>query len=160
MGDWRTPGMTERNYGVPGALPEALRRFGEQIAPESMDHLWVFPPRVRGRTESGVLAAGCFIEGDRRLLVTMAYQAEETGKGIAFRSSFQEEGEAPESRLPQVIEGVVRRSADDGGAPRSIPLGGDPTLFQALVDELSMATVPLRFAGSTGGVASTGTATR
>lgn len=139
--------MTERNVGVAGALTEAVRRFGVQVAPERIDQLWVFPPRLRGRTESGVLAAGCFLEGDRRLLVTMAYQAEETGKGIAFSSTFHEEGEAPEGRLPQVIAGVVRRSAEEGGAPRTIALQGDPALFQSLIDELSADAGPLRTFG-------------
>jgi hypothetical protein len=129
--------MTDRNVGVGGALSEAIRRLGAQVAPERIDTLWVFPPRLRGRTESGVIAAGCYMDGERRLLVTMAYQAEETGRGIAFSSSFHEEGEAPKDRLPQVIDGVVRRSAEEGGAPRPVSLQGDPALFQALIDELA-----------------------
>jgi len=148
--------MTERNIGVGGALSEALRRLGAQVAPEQIDTLWVFPPRLRGRTESGVIAAGCFLEGDRRLLVTLAYQAEETGKGIAFSSSFHEEGEAPEDRLPQVIDGVVRRSAEEGGAPRPVPLQGDPALFQALIEELASGASALRTLEGAAIVASAG----
>lgn len=129
--------MTERNIGVAGALAEAVRRLGARVPPEQIDQLWIFPPRIRGRTESGVLAAGCFLDGDRRLLVTMAYQAEETGKGVTFTSSFHEEGEAPESRLPQVIDGVVRRSAEEGGPPRAVSLQGDAALFLSLVEELT-----------------------
>lgn len=129
--------MTERNVGVAGALVEAVRRLGARVPPEGIDQLWIFPPRLRGRTESGVLAAGCYLEGEQRLLVTMAYQAEETGKGVTFASTFHEEGEAPESRLPQVIDGVVRRSAEEGGPPRAVALQGDPALFLALVEELA-----------------------
>jgi hypothetical protein len=145
---------------VAGALAEALRRFGVQVAPERIDHLWVFPPRLRGRTESGVLAAGCFLEGERRLLVTMAYQAEETGKGITFASSFHEEGEAPESRLSQVIEGVVRRSAEEGAPPRDVALQGDPARFQALVEELASDSGTLRTFGEPAAVLAGGLGAR
>jgi hypothetical protein len=128
--------MSERDPGVPGAMGEALRRLADRIPPERMDRLWLFPPIRKGRRESGLLAAGCLTESDRRLLVTLAYRAEETGKGIAFHASFQEEGEAPEDRLPRVIEGVIQRSGEQPGEPRAVTLGGDPAALEALLSEI------------------------
>lgn len=129
--------MTDTDIGVPGAVAEALRRLGERIPPERLDRIWIFPPLASGRRESGVLAAGCFVERDRRLLVTMAYRAEESGRGVTFQSTYQEEGEAPLDRLPRVMEGVVERSETGLGGPRSIRLEGDPERFRALVVEWS-----------------------
>jgi hypothetical protein len=126
--------MSERDPGVPGALGEALRRLTDRMPPERVDRLWIFPPIRKGRRESGLLAASCFAGSDRRLLVTLAYRAEETGSGIAFDASFQEEGEAPDDRLPRVIEGVIQRSGEQLGEPRSVDLGGVP---EALEDLLS-----------------------
>ncbi|MSR22597.1 MAG: hypothetical protein EXR92_03485 [Gemmatimonadetes bacterium] len=127
--------MPESEIGVPRALAEAVRRMGEEVGLSRLDVLWLFPPLARGRSESGVVAAGCFVEGHRRLLVTLSYRAQESGTGVSFYPLFQEEGEAPEDRLPRVMEGVVRRF-DSLGSPRAIGLGGDPAAFEALVDEL------------------------
>lgn len=128
--------MSERDPGVPGALPAALRRLSDRVTPEGIDRLWIFPPIRKGRRESGLLAAGCFTDGERRLLVTLAYRAEESGKGIAFEPLFQEEGEAPDDRLPRVIEGVIQRSGEEPGDPRSVALGGDPEALNELLAEL------------------------
>lgn len=134
--------MTERDIGVPGALSQALGRLAERVAPASMDRVWIFPPLTQGRAERGLVAAGCFVEGGRRLLVTLAYRAEETGEGITFRPHFQEEGEAPEDRLPRIMEGVVKRSAQGLDAPRSVSIRGEPSAFQALMEELTPAGGP------------------
>jgi hypothetical protein len=128
--------MAERDPGVPGALAEAIGRLSARVAPELMDRLWIFPPLRKGRRESGLVAAGCFADEGRRLLVTLAYRAQETGKGIAFEPSFQEEGEAPKDRLARVIEGVVQRSGEEFGEPRSVRLEGDPGALATLLGEL------------------------
>lgn len=128
--------MSEQDPGVPGALGEAFRRLTDRMAPERMDRLWIFPPIRKGRRESGLLAAGCFTASERRLLVTLAYRAEETGKGIAFDASFQEEGEAPVDRLPRVMEGVIQRSGEQLGEPRAVALGGDPEALEELLSDI------------------------
>lgn len=129
--------MSEHDPGVPGALARALRRLAEDhVPPERLDRLWIFPPIRKGRRENGVLAAGCFAEDERRLLVTLAYRAEETGKGVTFEHAFQEEGEAPVDRLAGIIEGVVQRFGEAPGDPRSVALDGDPEVFRALLEEL------------------------
>jgi hypothetical protein len=134
--------------GVPGALPRALRTLAGAVTPERIDRIWVFPPLRRGRRETGVLAAGCYTEGPRHLLVTLSYRSEETGSGVAFESVFQEEGEAPPDRLPKVIEGVVRRLKDAPGEPTAHEVGGDPKRLAAVVGGLDPAADPAGPPGS------------
>ena len=121
-------------------------RLTQRIPPEQLDRIWIFPPFADGRSESGVVAAGCFAGGDRRTLVTLSYRAEETGQGVTFRPSFQEEGEAPRDRLPRVMEGVVERSGTEFGSPSSIALGGDPKKLEGLIREWTPADQPHRAA--------------
>lgn len=129
--------MEERDPGVPDALGRALRELSARMAPESVDRIWIFPPFRSGRRETGVLAAGCYAEEDRHLLVTVAYRAEETGRGISFEASVHEEGEVPPDRLPRIMTGVVRRLRDDPGDPRCVKVAGDPERLLRLHDELS-----------------------
>jgi len=145
--------MTEQDPGVPEALPRAVRCLADHVSPESVDRLWIFPALKKGRRENGVLAAGCFTGGERRLLVTVAYRAEETGKGVTFEHVFQEEGEAPEDRLPRVMEGVVQRFGEAPGSPRPVLVGGDPKTLEALLEELDpepsgLTSSPARNPGS------------
>jgi len=130
--------MTEREPGARGAVAEALRTLAERVPPHRLDRIWIFPPRIAGRKESGVIAAGCVGDGERLLLVTLAYRAEETGKGLSFEPTFQEEGEAPEDRLERIMKGVVSRSREPLGVPRAIRTGGDPDAFQRLLEEEAM----------------------
>ncbi|MEX0856101.1 MAG: hypothetical protein WD056_00900 [Gemmatimonadota bacterium] len=139
--------MADRDLGVPSALSTALRALAERVSPTRLDRLWIFPPLARGRTESGVIAGSCFAEGERRLLVTLAYRAEETGKGVSFTPVFQEEGEAPEDRLPRIMDGVVRRSPEAQSAPRSVSIAGSHEAFAGLMEEVGP---PLDAHGSTG----------
>jgi hypothetical protein len=131
----------EPEIGVPEALPATVRMLGERPGVESLDRLWLFPPRVRGRKEWGLVAASRFHpdEEGRRLLVTAPYTAERTGQGPVVRSSLSEEGTAPPDRFPRVMEGVVRRTGEDLGEPREVEIGGDPARFQELLEELASA---------------------
>lgn len=117
--------------GVPDAICRAGRFLGEQVMLERLDRLWVFPPSRLGRVERGLLVAALLIPEDpeRRLLVTLRYTAEETGKGITFEPVLQEEGVAPPDRLPRVITGVVRRSGMEAGDPTELSLGGSPDTY-------------------------------
>lgn len=104
--------------GVPEALGRAAAALLEGVDRSVIETVWLFPPLRKGRREHGLLAAGCRIEGtDRHLLVTVAYRAEETGKGVTFDARLQEEGEAPPDRLPVIIEGVIRRFDAGSGEP-------------------------------------------
>ena len=124
-----------RDPGVPEALPKALDLIQQRIGVESVDTLWLFPPLVRGRKERGLVVASCYEEGDQRLVHTVTYQAERTGKGLTVDAEIFEEGVAPEDRLPRMIRGVVRRTEAELGEPRDVRIGGDVEEFGRLLEE-------------------------
>jgi hypothetical protein len=136
--------MTEGDPGVPEAVGRALDELSFRIPPTEIDRVWIFPPLRRGRKETGVLAAGCYAPEGRHLLVTVAYRAEETGRGVQFEATVHEEGEAPPDRLPRIMTGVVRRlREEDPGDPRSEELAGNPVRFLALAEALAVPVPPL-----------------
>lgn len=126
--------------GVPEALPRSLVHARDRLRAEGIDRLWIFPPIRRGRREWGLVALSLFLEGEeRRRLLTLAYTAERTGKGLTLEHSFHEEGDAPPELLPRVMEGVVRRAGEGYGEPREVPIEASAELFAALVDEFDPA---------------------
>jgi hypothetical protein len=112
--------------------------LGERLGPESLDRLWIFPPRVRGRKEWGLVAATRFHPEvpERRLLFTARYTAERTRTGPVVDATLSEEGEAPPDRFPRVMDGVVRRGGEELGEPKEVEIGGDVQRFQDLIEEL------------------------
>lgn len=130
--------------GVPEALTRALDLIRERLGTDRVDTLWLFPPLVRGRTERGLVVASCFepVEAgsdlDRRLLHTLTYQAEQTGRGgTTVEAELFAEGVAPEDLLPSVIRGVVKRTEIELGEPRNVKIGGDAAEFEQLLEELA-----------------------
>lgn len=124
--------------GVPEAIPRTLQGIAERLGAASIDRLWIFPPRVRGRKESGLIVVSRFaIDGDpeRRRLFTASYGAERTGKGLTVEFSLSEEGAAPPDRFPPVVQGVGRRAGESEVGPRDVALGGDADGFEALLGE-------------------------
>lgn len=127
--------QVDEGPGVPEALPRAIRELGSRLGAAAIDSLWIFPPRVRGRREWGLVAAGCFEGGTGRRLVTARYTAQRTGKGLFLDTRLVDEGVAPADRLPRVMEGVVRRGAEPLGSPLLRELGGEVKAFEALMAE-------------------------
>jgi hypothetical protein len=129
--------------GVPEAIPRTLQGVAGRLGAASMDRVWIFPPRVRGRKESGLLVVSRFaLDGDpeRRRLFTASYSAERTGKGLTLDWSLSEEGAAPPDRFPPVVAGVGRRAGDTEVGPRNIGLEGDPDrLAEVLLGEWDRA---------------------
>ncbi len=127
--------------GVPEAIPRVLIRVRDQLGVPSVDRLWIFPPVRKGRREQGLVAVSTFLDDaeDRRCMVTVAYVAEHTGKGVTVTPSLTREGDAPPDRFPGVIEGVVRRSGDELGEPREVEIDGDPARFEELLEEFDTA---------------------
>ncbi len=122
--------------GVPEALPRTLIRLRERLGVEALDRMWVFPPVRSGRREWGLVAVSTFLEGeDRRGMITVAYQAEHTGRGITIEPTFTREGEAFPDRFPRVMQGVVRRGGEEKGEPREVEIGGSAERFEALLAE-------------------------
>lgn len=121
--------------GVPEALPRTLRAVQERLGSGAVDRLWVFPPLVRSRREWGLVAAGCFEGRDARRLVTAAYSAERTGRGLYLEVRLLDEGVAPPDRLPRVMAGVVQRAPETLGHPRIVEIGGEASAFDALMSD-------------------------
>jgi len=122
--------------GVPEALPRVLIRLRDRLGVESVDRLWIFPPSRRGRRERGLVAVSMFMEGqERRILLTVSYTAEHTGKGVTIEPSFTQEGEAPPDRFPRVMRGVVQRLGDAKGDPREVEIRGSPERYESLLEE-------------------------
>jgi len=129
--------MGESDPGVPEALPRMLRLVAERLSVESIDRLWIFPPRRRGRREWGLVVASAYRPDDgRRRVVTARYTAERSGRGLAFEPDLREEGTLPQERFPGLVAGVVRRAEEDLGDPRSVEVAGSAERFEALVREL------------------------
>jgi hypothetical protein len=132
------PDREERSEdpGVPEALPRSLVHARNRLGATAVDRLWIFPPIRRGRRERGLVAVSLFLEGEaRRRLLTLAYAAERTGKGLTLEHAFHEEGEAPPDLLPRIMAGVVRRAGEAYGEPREVDIEGSADRFTALVDE-------------------------
>lgn len=125
--------------GVPEALPRLLIRVRERLGVDVVDRLWIFPPVRRGRREQGLVAVSTFLVGeDRRVMITAAYTAEHTGRGVTFDVSFTQEGEAPPERFPSVMAGVVRRSGEGLGEAREVEILGSAEKFEQLLEEVDM----------------------
>ena len=122
--------------GVPGALPRTLIRLRDRLGADSVDQLWIFPPVRRGRREQGLVAVSTFQEDEeRRSMVTVSYNAEHTGQGIAIEPVFTHERDAPPDRFPGVIKGVVERAGTGRGEPREVKIEGSNQKFEELMEE-------------------------
>lgn len=122
--------------GVPEALPRTLIRLRERLGVHDIDRMWIFPPVRMGRRERGLIALSTFQDGeDRRSVITVAYQAEHTGRGITVDSTFTMEGAATPDRFPRMMQGVVRRGGEEKGEPREVEIGGSPERFEELLEE-------------------------
>lgn len=133
----RNPGERKKSGpGVPEAIPRGLQNLLHRYGGERLDRVWIFPPLVSGRRESGLLVASVFVDGsdtERRVLVSSPYSGERTGKGLRLDWTLREQGEAPADRFPRVVEGVVRRAEKDLGEPEELVVEGDEeTILEAL----------------------------
>ncbi len=143
----REGGNTGMNSGgespVPDAVGRLLRALLGRLGVESIDRIWIFPPLVKGRKELGLVAVSSFSDQpSRRNLLTARYEAELTGRGVVFETEFLSQGTAPPERLPQIMDGVVRRSELQLGLPREARIGGDPWRFRALALEYGWEDPP------------------
>ena len=68
-------------------------------------------------------------------MVTVSYNAEHTGQGIAIEPVFTHEGDAPPDRFPIVIRGVVERAGSGRGEPRAVKIEGSNQKFEELMEE-------------------------
>ena len=83
------------------------------------------------------MAVTTFREGgdERRELLTVAYRAEHTGRGVTVEPVLTWQGEAPPDRFPPVMLGVVRRADQDGKEAREVDISASPQKFEELLEE-------------------------
>jgi len=132
----RPQGLRKDDPGVPEALPRTLMRVRDRLGVDTIDQLWIFPPVRRGRREQGLIAVSTFQHGqERRTMITVAYNAEHTGKGVSVEPTFTMEGAAPADTFPPVMQGVVRRSGEGAAEPHAVVIGGSAAKFEDLLAE-------------------------
>lgn len=127
------------------ALSRLLEELPERIAPERIDRIWVFPPRMVGEAESGLLVLSLLeAEGaseaargaDRREVVTVHYESRRGRKGGSVQLEIVSRGWAPAERVQGVIDGVLRRLREADEDPRSAAIEGDPERWNGFTSEL------------------------
>lgn len=124
-------------------LPDAplfalLRTLGEEIAPESIDRLWIFPPRRIEAGETAVVVVAAVPQADptRRRVYAAHYTALDDSDH--HRLAVTEYGSAPTDRVDRLVEEVVDRIKDGlASAPRSFHIKGDPLRWDQVLHELA-----------------------
>lgn len=113
-----------------------LRNVPGRYPPERIDRLWIFPPHVAPKRESGFIVLSLLQEDgddDRRTVVTLRYSMEEVKGRPKAEERVTEEGSAPPERIDRVIAGVLARSGEDDVEPIAAEIGGDPERWTELL---------------------------
>lgn len=124
-------------------LPDAplfalLRTLEQEITPDRMDRVWIFPPRRIEVGETAVVVVAAFPEADpeRRRVYAAHYTALDDSD--QHRLAVAEYGTAPPERVGRLVEEVVERIKDGPtGAPRSIRIEGEPRRWDEMLYELA-----------------------
>lgn len=129
------------------ALAALMAELPEPFPLTRIDRVWVFPPRMLGEVESGLVVLSLRSEGrpdaDEREVVTVHYEVR-PGKGGPDRLlEVVSRGWAPSERIPRMIDGVVRRLGEDNEEPRTATIEGDGEGWNRFVAEVSDDVVDL-----------------
>lgn len=122
-----------------GALHALLQQLPQHIAIQLIDCLWIFPARRIAIGDSVVIVvAARDDDAGRRRVMTAHFTVARNRRGVAHVSElFDEHGTAPDTAVPRIIQGVLRRLGEEVGAePREVQIGGDQDRWDALVIEL------------------------
>lgn len=129
--------------GITPSLARLLAEMPELLPVARFDHVWIFPPRVLGEVESGLVVLALRPEGERegatdqREVVTVQYEIR-SGKGAPPPvREVTGRGWAPSERVPLMIAGVVRRLGGEEEEPRTASIDGDPERWNRFVAEVS-----------------------
>ena len=130
------------SYDSP-SLALLLARLPDQVPLGRVERLWIFPPRLLGEVESGLLVLSLLpengVDAGQREVVTVQYEARSGKAGPAVTPVLTGRGWAPSERVPQVIAGVVRRLGGGEEEPVSETIGGDLERYQRLLERLGVA---------------------
>ncbi len=127
----------------PTSAAAPLEALGRAIPPESIDELWIFPPRRIGPGQSTVIVASVMeateAEGapeERRRIVTARFTLVRGTKLPELRQEMTEEGAAPAELVARVVDGVVRRLDDEPEPPRHARIDGKAEAWRELLASL------------------------
>lgn len=121
-------------------LTGLLTALAARIPPQSIDRIWLFPPRqLRGR-ENGLAVLALYdsrpAESGHRRLITLRYQSAPGGE-LPIQQELVEQGVAPAERIDRVVAGVVRRLGGTSEAPAVARIEGDPARWEQMLAELA-----------------------
>ncbi|MGI9181585.1 MAG: hypothetical protein ACR2H9_13910 [Longimicrobiaceae bacterium] len=117
-------------------LARLLAALASRIPPQSVDRVWIFPPRQLRGSESGLALLALYDQlpeatGHRRL-VTLRYEAAPGGEEPT-EQELVEQGIAPAERIDRVVAGVLRRLGDAHEAPTAVRIEGDPARWEQML---------------------------
>ena len=139
-GDEESAGDEEEDSLPDAPLFALLRSMAEEITPERIDRLWIFPPRRIEAGETAVVVAAAFSEtdDDRRRVYAAHYTALDDSQ--EHRLAVDEYGTAPEARVGRLVEEVLERIKEGPtGAPRSVRVEGRARRWDETLHELAEA---------------------
>jgi len=118
-------------------LGSALAGVADRLPPDTVEQVWVFPPRQVGAKETGLAVLVVVAdEGGgtrRRTIYTLRYEAL-AEKGKVTRSDLlEEQGTVPRERVDRIIDGVVRRLEGDPSPLDIRETGGDAGAWRELL---------------------------
>jgi len=128
----------------PAAPLEALARV---LPPQSIDELWIFPPRRIGPGQSTVVVASVMeapapnqeAPVERRRIFTARFTLVRGTRVPELHQEMTEEGSAPAQLVARVVDGVVRRLDDEPEPPRYARIDGRAEAWAALLASILQA---------------------
>lgn len=124
-------------------LPDAplfglLRVLAQEITPERMDRVWVFPPRRIEVAETAVVVVAAYLEIDHTRHRVFAAHYTALDDSEEHRLVVDEYGAAPTDRVGRLVEEAVERIKDGPvGAPRSFRIQGDERAWDETLHQLA-----------------------
>lgn len=109
------------------------------VPPETVDAVWLFPPRRLGARESGLAVISAYAEDRRaRTIHTVHYVLEPPApRAKPVRTDeVAEQGTVPADRVDRIIEGVLRR-LDHPETPEVREVAGDAGAWGAILASLA-----------------------
>lgn len=130
--------------GHSAALHRLLTELATRIEVETVDRVWLFPPRHVAARETGLavltLRPADEPRGPRRVM-TLRYEIRGAGAAAAHSHELAEQGTAPAASVQRVIDGVLHRLGDEAQDPAVHEVDGDPARWAELLDSLAPPAV-------------------
>lgn len=138
------PPTAKRSPGLGLGWLRTAAAVAEQVTPEEVTGIWLFPPVRREDREWGTAVVARYAGGGRRRIYTATYmlivRGRDKGQG---RVAVEEVGEGPESVVPDVITGVQERAGEaEPPVEVAAELWFPPNSSEAMVTDDGRRNVP------------------